>query len=154
LWNSRTPLATIGWSGFLGGVIGSSGFLGGVIGSSGFFDGVIGSSGFFDGVTSGFFFLEGGSEGGTEAGEGGTEAGEGGTEAGATIVGSKDGGKIGAGLLSFFLIKKFSISGHMRNTPKMTRTHDIIAAKITGRIIVYIYSIFYQYDGLTCTCNG
>jgi hypothetical protein len=130
LWNSRTPLATIGWSGFLGGVIGSSGFFGGV--TSGFFDGV--TSGFFDGVTSGFFFLEGGSEGGTEAGEGGTEAG-------ATIVESKDGGKIGAGLLSFFLINNFSISGHMRNAPKMTRTHDIIAAKITERSIVSMYSI-------------
>jgi hypothetical protein len=147
LWKSRTPLETIGvTSGFFGGVTSgffggvTSGFFGGVTSgffggvTSGFFDGV--TSGFFDGVTSGFFFLEGG----LDSGEGGTEAGEGGTEAGATIVESKE-IEDGAGLLSFFLINNFSISGHMRNTPKMTRTHDIIAAKITGRIIVYMYSI-------------
>ena len=112
-------------SGFFGGV--TSGFFGGV--TSGFFGGV--TSGFFGGV-SGFFVFDSGV--GTDGGEAG------GTEGGATIVESNE-IEDGAGLPSFFLINNFSISGHMRNAPKITRTHDIIAENITGRIIVSMYSI-------------
>ena len=122
-------------SGFFGGV--TSGFFGGV--TSGFFGGV--TSGFFGGVSGFFVFDSGVGTDGGEAGGGGTEGGEaGGTEGGATIVESNE-IEDGAGLPSFFLINNFSISGHMRNAPKITRTHDIIAENITGRIIVSMYSI-------------